>query len=104
MDGETGRRSDANHTWIRIQRGICKHCDRTLTMLPDWFVPGGHYSLTALTLGEVGYEVDRVDSGGWRAYVRLNSGGVEGQPGTGGILLVQRPDATGDGTILVKMD
>lgn len=38
---------DANHTWIRIQRGICKLCHRTLTMLPDWSVPGGHYSLSA---------------------------------------------------------
>ncbi len=38
---------DANHTWIRVQRGICKLCDRTLTMLPDWLVPGGHYSLSA---------------------------------------------------------
>ena len=38
---------DAKHTWIRIQRGICKLCDRTLTMLPDWLVPGGHYSLSA---------------------------------------------------------
>jgi uncharacterized protein DUF6431 len=38
---------DANHSWIRIQRGICKLCDRTLTMLPDWLVPGGHYSLRA---------------------------------------------------------
>ena len=32
---------------IRIHRGICKLCDRTLTMLPDWLVPGGHYSLPA---------------------------------------------------------
>lgn len=38
---------DANHTRIRIHRGICKLCDRTLTMLPDWLVPGGHYSLPA---------------------------------------------------------
>ena len=38
---------DANHTWIRIHRGICKLCDLTLTMLPDWLVPGGHYSLAA---------------------------------------------------------
>lgn len=38
---------DANHTWIRIHRGICKLCDRTLTMLPEWLVPGGHYSLAA---------------------------------------------------------
>jgi hypothetical protein len=38
---------DANHTQIRIRRGICKLCDRTLTMLPGWLVPGGHYSLAA---------------------------------------------------------
>lgn len=38
---------DANHTRIRIHRGICKLCDLTLTMLPDWLVPGGHYSLWA---------------------------------------------------------
>src|ERR1039457_4214453 len=38
---------DANHTKISIRRGICKLCDRTLTMLPDWLVPGGHYSLAA---------------------------------------------------------
>jgi Domain of unknown function (DUF6431) len=38
---------DARHTWIRVPRGICKLCNRTVTMLPDWLVPGGHYSLTA---------------------------------------------------------
>jgi hypothetical protein len=38
---------DAHRTWIRIHRGICKLCDLTLTMLPDWLVPGGHYSLAA---------------------------------------------------------
>ena len=38
---------DDNHTWIRIHRGICKLCDLTLTMLPGWAIPGGHYSLTA---------------------------------------------------------
>jgi hypothetical protein len=38
---------DASHTRIRIHRGICKLCDLTLTMLPDWLVPGGHYSLVA---------------------------------------------------------
>ncbi len=38
---------DANHTRIRIHRGICKLCDLTLTMLPGWLVPGGHYSLAA---------------------------------------------------------
>jgi Domain of unknown function (DUF6431) len=38
---------DANHIWIRIRRGICKLCGRTLTLLPGWLVPGGHYSLSA---------------------------------------------------------
>jgi hypothetical protein len=38
---------DAIHTCIRIQRGICKLCRRTLTILPDWLIPGGHYSLLA---------------------------------------------------------
>jgi len=56
-----------------------------MTMLLGWLVPGGHCSLRALTLGEVGYEGRQGDSGGWRANVRLNSGGVEGQAGTGGI-------------------
>lgn len=38
---------DASHTRIHIQRGICKLCRRTLTMLPDWLIPGAIYSLAA---------------------------------------------------------
>ena len=38
---------DATHTRIRIRRAICKLCHLTLTMLPGWLVPGGHYSLAA---------------------------------------------------------
>jgi Domain of unknown function (DUF6431) len=38
---------DAQHTWIWIQRCLCKLCRRTLTLLPDWLIPGGHYSLAA---------------------------------------------------------
>ena len=38
---------DATHTRIRIRRAICKLCHLTLTMLPGWLVPGGHYSLLA---------------------------------------------------------
>jgi hypothetical protein len=38
---------DASHTRIRIQRGFCKLCRLTLTMLPGWLIPGGHYSLLA---------------------------------------------------------
>ena len=41
------RAYDATHTRIRIQRGLCKLCHLTLTMLPDWLIPGGHYSLLA---------------------------------------------------------
>lgn len=51
---------DADHTSIRVQRGICKLCNRTLTMLPDWLVPGGHYSLTARQLaGQLASEPQR---------------------------------------------
>jgi len=51
---------DATHTWIRIQRGICRLCDRTLTMLPDWLVPGGHYSLSARQqAAQRGSEIER---------------------------------------------
>ena len=38
---------DAEHSWIRIRRGICKLCDLTVTMLPDWLLPGGQFSLAA---------------------------------------------------------
>ena len=38
---------DAIHSHIRIPRGICRLCQLTLTMLPDWLIPGGHYSLLA---------------------------------------------------------
>jgi hypothetical protein len=38
---------DQIHDWIRVRRGLCGSCDRTLTVLPWWCVPGGHYSLAA---------------------------------------------------------
>jgi Domain of unknown function (DUF6431) len=41
------RAHDALHTWIWIHRRICKLCRRTVTLLPDWLIPGGHYSLHA---------------------------------------------------------
>lgn len=41
------RADDACHLSIRIRRGRCKLCRRTLTMLPGWLIPGGHYSLEA---------------------------------------------------------
>ena len=36
---------DRMHDWIRVRRGICNQCDRTLTVLPCWCVPRAHYSL-----------------------------------------------------------
>jgi hypothetical protein len=29
--------------WIR--RGLCRQCNKTFTVLPDWLAPSGHYSL-----------------------------------------------------------
>ncbi|MBI3428449.1 MAG: hypothetical protein HY011_36480 [Acidobacteria bacterium] len=41
------RADDIHHSTIRIHRGKCKPCHRTITMLPRWLIPGGHYSWTA---------------------------------------------------------
>jgi hypothetical protein len=38
---------DRRHVWIRVRRGLCHHCHRTLTVLPAGCVPGASYSLTA---------------------------------------------------------
>ena len=38
---------DATHTRMRLPRGICKFWHLTLTMLPEWLIPWGHYSLLA---------------------------------------------------------
>ena len=38
---------DKIHDSIRVRRGLCGGCERTLTVLPDWCVPGGRYSLAA---------------------------------------------------------
>ena len=32
---------------MRLPRGICKFWHLTLTMLPEWLIPWGHYSLLA---------------------------------------------------------
>ena len=37
---------DEWHDSIRVRRGLCRHCDGTLTVLPHWCVPGAHYTLT----------------------------------------------------------
>ena len=38
---------DQIHDWIRVRRGLCNHCDRTLTVLPHWCVPRAIYNLSA---------------------------------------------------------
>jgi len=44
-----GRRLRKSHDdrresiWVR--RGICPPCKKTFTILPDWLVPSGHYTL-----------------------------------------------------------
>src|SRR5467141_3673269 len=44
-----GRRSEQAHderrSWIRIRRGLCKHCRATCTVLPAWSLPHTHYSV-----------------------------------------------------------
>ena len=38
---------DDCHDQIRVRRGLCKHCDLTLTVLPAWSVTGALYNLPA---------------------------------------------------------
>ena len=38
---------DHIHDSIRVRRGLCNHCHRTLTVLPAWCVPSSCYSLPA---------------------------------------------------------
>ena len=33
-----------------MRRGICQPCRKTFTILPDWLVPSGHYSLACRQL------------------------------------------------------
>jgi hypothetical protein len=36
---------DRWHKQIGIRRGLCRPCQKTFTVLPDWSPPSGHYSL-----------------------------------------------------------
>jgi Domain of unknown function (DUF6431) len=45
--GHGQRRKQAHdqiHSVIRIRRGLCRPCRKTLTILPTWSPPSGHYS------------------------------------------------------------
>ena len=34
---------DDVHVGMWIRRGLCRQCNKTFTILPDWLVPFGHY-------------------------------------------------------------
>jgi hypothetical protein len=36
---------DDSHERIWIRRAICRRCNKTFTILPDWLAPFGHYGL-----------------------------------------------------------
>ena len=38
---------DEHHDWIKIRRGICNLCGKTITFLPAFSLPYTHYSLIA---------------------------------------------------------
>jgi Domain of unknown function (DUF6431) len=38
---------DEDHDWIRIRRGLCNRCRKTITFLPLFSLPYTHYSLIA---------------------------------------------------------
>jgi hypothetical protein len=38
---------DETHDWIKVHRGICRHCGATFTILPRFSLPYTHYSLVA---------------------------------------------------------
>jgi hypothetical protein len=46
-----GRRAkqahDEQHDWIKVRRGLCKRCPKTITFLPCFSLPYTHYSLLA---------------------------------------------------------
>ena len=36
---------ESRHSQVWIRRGLCRQCNKTFTILPDWLVPFGHYGL-----------------------------------------------------------
>jgi len=38
---------DEHHDWIKIRRGVCNVCGKTITFLPVFSLPYSHYSLIA---------------------------------------------------------
>ena len=55
---------DAHHDWIKIRRGVCGYCGKTITFLPLFSLPYTHYSLIARSEALRRYFVDH---GSWEA-------------------------------------
>jgi hypothetical protein len=36
---------DDRHERIWVRRGICRPCEKTFTVLPNWLAPSGHFSV-----------------------------------------------------------
>jgi Domain of unknown function (DUF6431) len=49
---------DEDHDWIRIRRGLCNICGKTITFLPVFSLPYSHYSLIARSEALRRYFVD----------------------------------------------
>ena len=49
---------DEHHDWIRIRRGLCNICGKTITFLPLFSLPYTHYSLIARSEALRRYFVD----------------------------------------------
>ncbi len=49
---------DAHHDWIKIRRGVCRSCGKTITFLPLFSLPYTYYSLIARSEALRRYFVD----------------------------------------------
>jgi len=45
QDGDSVSATTTGNACIWVRRGICQPCSKTFTILPDWLVPSGDYSL-----------------------------------------------------------
>ena len=59
---------DQHHDWIKIRRGLCNVCGKTITFLPAFSLPYTHYSLLARSEAQRRYFVE---GAGWEAAAPL---------------------------------
>ena len=67
--GHGRRLKQAHDQWrlqIWIRRGLCRPCQKTFTVLPDWSPPSGHYSLHCR---QDAWELLRQAGGNWERSV-----------------------------------